>query len=65
MSRKDYIALAAAIAAAQTDPAPAMDGYVGDPYEEGRVVTARLIADALQADNPNFDRQRFYAAALV
>jgi len=64
MTRKDYVALAAAIAEAQTEEG-SLDGYVGDPYEEGRKRTAQLIADALEADNPRFDRQRFYAAALV
>lgn len=52
MSRKDYEALAAAIRAAKDVP--------GDPY---RAVVDNLL-DALAADNPRFDRERFLAAAL-
>lgn len=64
MTRKHYIALAAALARTRpeewnsTDPSsPFMDGLSA----EWRV-TRDAIASVLQADNPNFDRARFYAA---
>lgn len=52
MSRKDYEALAAAIADANGEP---------NDLETVRDV-AEHIADALQADNPRFDRGRFLGA---
>jgi hypothetical protein len=64
MSRKDYIAIAAAII--RTDP-PARQTM--DDYERGYfdavLVTARNIADVMQADNPRFDRALFLKACGV
>lgn len=51
MTRRDYIALAAVLKANQPHvPAPAYRALVGD------------LADMLRADNPHFDRARFYSA---
>lgn len=58
MSRKDYVAIAAAINRAFNS-----DFYESETYS-GIEVTATFIADALQAENPRFDRERFLAAAL-
>ena len=63
MTRKDYIAIADALA--QTTPY-----YLGDKQETEQLREARAqwectrkaIADVLAADNPRFSRQRFYAA---
>lgn len=57
MTRKDYVALAAAIseARAKTDDLP------GAAYTLSMATVT--IANALAADNPRFDRARFYAAA--
>ena len=56
MSRKDYEIIAAALAAAR-------HGFVSDEYKQAVFITAGFIADALAADNPRFDRERFLAAA--
>lgn len=64
MTRKDYIALAAALNAE-------IEAAYQDETRNGETaartlcnVTVRL-ADVLSADNPNFDRHRFYSAALA
>jgi hypothetical protein len=57
MTRKDYIVLAAALSRAL--PAEPVDAIALFTWR----TTVRSIADALQADNPRFDRRRFYAAA--
>lgn len=56
MTRKDYILIAAAIASMPTH-APAL--------RTARESAARVLADALAADNPRFDRGRFLKAAGV
>lgn len=58
MSRKDYVAIAAAIRAEYkaVSDGPALQRSVE------RV--AERIANVLAADNPRFDRDRFLAAAL-
>lgn len=56
MTRKDYILIAAAIKAEQRH------GREGDETINN---VARSIADALQSDNPRFDRARFLKAAGV
>lgn len=56
MTEKDYIKLAAALARIKPHAT-----YVGSAmYFWGETVEA--IARVLEADNPRFDRQRFYAA---
>ena len=56
MTRKDYVALAAALRLANqiTD---------NQGWDDRTYVSA--IANVLAADNPRFDRARFYAAAGV
>ena len=57
MTRKDYIALARAISEARTRTREKLgSGYVLS------MVTV-TIANELAADNPRFDRARFFAAA--
>jgi hypothetical protein len=51
MSRKHFIALAAAVAA------------IADPVNRRQV--AELLADVCAAANPRFNRSRFYAACGV
>ncbi len=74
MTRKDYIALAAEIRRfvgnAATMPAPTMVNDSRDlacQIATGRAIRnmAQIIADALAADNPRFDRVRFLAACGV
>lgn len=55
MTRKHYIALAAALASALAYCETANQ-------RRGVERAAREVADALAADNGRFDRQRFYAA---
>ncbi|MBA3403708.1 MAG: hypothetical protein H0U13_03325 [Gemmatimonadaceae bacterium] len=59
MTRKDYVAIAAALAEAY--------GFYSDAnhmhHQDGTAYSAVLIADALQADNSRFDRARFLKAA--
>lgn len=62
MSRKDYTVAAEAIAnliEACTD-----DGR-GDIRAEGIADTAKELADVFMADNPRFDRERFYFACAM
>lgn len=60
MTRKDYVALAAAIKAASDEFG---EEGVGDGGAfDGIEAAAHRIADACAADNPRFDRARFLAA---
>lgn len=70
MSRKDYVAIAAAF----RDSLGIYEGYAeygveldGDPQGhvlDALTVAANKIADVLANDNPNFDRERFLKAAF-
>lgn len=53
MTRKDYVAIARAFAT--------VNERMIDPSNEWIVLRAE-IADVFEADNTNFDRERFYAA---
>lgn len=63
MSRKDYVAIAAAIRAER-------EAWAGNPDEERYPAYEALqcatesIANVLAVDNPNFNRDRFMEAAL-
>ena len=59
MTRKDYIILAKALSDALTYYQPPL------ACQQGVEAAAFRIADALQRDNPNFDRGRFLTAARV
>lgn len=64
MTRRDYIRIAAALreAAERTwSGAPDEDEQRAMLY--GQRLAREAIADALAADNPRFDRERFIAAA--
>ena len=63
MTRKDYVAIAEAMKIAKIDP---ISGKVNPAWYKGAqnqwVVARVTIADVLAADNPRFDRGRFYRA---
>ena len=56
MSRKDYIAIGSVLAGSFATASPAEKGIVW--------TTTLSIADKFAADNPRFDRSRFYAFVL-
>jgi hypothetical protein len=60
MTKKDYALIAQAIAGIQ-------DKYTGDDWTINGAMYpfARQIADALEADNPQFDFQKFMKACGV
>lgn len=58
MTRKDYVAIAEAIAVSRGNG-------VSDEWNQGVLVTAYNIADVMQADNHRFDRARFLKACGV
>jgi hypothetical protein len=61
MTKKDYQAIAAAIARVrQHEPIPSLDAAGQNLATLDSV--QREIANALSADNPRFDRDRFEAA---
>ena len=62
MSRKDYEAIAAAIR--EEYDAWAAEGDSGTAGTTALATAAENIADALAADNPRFDREKFLNAAL-
>jgi hypothetical protein len=64
MTRKDYVALAAALASAR----PSDGHWDTDPASPGALAwekCCRAIGDACQSDNPAFDRTRFVKACLA
>lgn len=65
MTRKDYVTLAESI---RTSRHMAMKYAVGERQDEQLIATdrtAKHVADALQSDNPRFDRERFLKACGV
>jgi len=72
MSRKDYIAMAAAISSQRMIPPMNVHGMSEqerDVYTAGwegaRCAVAAVLAVVLSSDNPRFDYGRFYSAARV
>lgn len=66
MSRKDYERIAAALAEQRKNIEATWYRRPDEAHRwflSGWEVTARSVADALQADNPRFDRVRFEIAA--
>ena len=64
MTRKDYILLAQVLADVRAMLVrDAVKGYARDCADIGCSVHAKLLAQALARDNPNFDRARFLKAA--
>jgi hypothetical protein len=65
MTRKDYVAIAAAIKAARAD----ITGKEPDEHHidmlDGTSLSAEHIAEVLKRDNPRFDRARFFAACGI
>ena len=66
MTRKDYAVIAEALASVKPKSTEALVTTVPDEWR-GRLYqwhdTLAALRDALQADNPRFDRSRFIAAA--
>lgn len=62
MTRKDYQKIAAAIAATRTIYNGIVQPGCTATLEEALDTVSLRLADLLAADNPNFDRARFYAA---
>lgn len=62
MTRKDYILIAAALREAERH---ALGCRYKASAADMREVTAHFLADALERDNPRFDRGRFLTAARV
>lgn len=66
MTRKDYVAIAEAIAASKLgEYADLEEAQYYSGREDGVTVVARNIADVMQSDNPRFDRSRFLKACGV
>jgi hypothetical protein len=68
MTRRDYIRIAAALSAARplgvTDSGTTAADSARQGAKRGQwLADCGALADALAADNPRFDRARFYAAA--
>jgi hypothetical protein len=61
MTRKDYIRLAAALREAHERSRPEQSNLVA-AYILGVNAAVFEIGDVLAADNPRFDRERFYSA---
>lgn len=66
MTRKDYVLIAVSLAAVRPRPSDVNGSPDWASEHMGRVLQWRtdraVIANALEADNPRFDRVRFYAA---
>lgn len=62
MTRKDYVLIAQAIK--ETIPSRIVT-EIDAAFNRGAGWTAHNIADALEKDNPRFDRERFLAACGV
>lgn len=62
MTRKDYIAIAEALTDSQLSNARSLEEAQHWHAQWSTCVVT--IADVLAADNPRFDRQRFYAATF-
>lgn len=62
MTRKDYILIAEAINQARATANAALPARQRACMLQGINLTTNELADRLYADNPRFDRGRFYAA---
>jgi hypothetical protein len=65
MTKKDYIAIAAAIKAARADVTTKEPRYSQRDMLDGISLAVEHVADVFAADNPRFDRARFLAACDV
>lgn len=65
MTRKDYVAIAAAIKAARADIVSKEPEASRADMKDGASLAAEHIADVMKRDNPHFDRARFLAACGV
>ena len=62
MTRKDYIAIAAAIKATRERAGGFVTGDKVAPYQRGAAAVALELAHIMAMDNPHFDCSRFLAA---
>jgi hypothetical protein len=62
MTRKDYIAIAAAIKEARSHGA---ETVAATEFNLGVTTATQRVADVLARDNPRFDRARFLTACGV
>lgn len=60
MTKKNYVAIAAAIKASHTDAETSI--VLPERERTGVAIAAQSIAKALAADNPHFDHPRFLRA---
>ena len=69
MTRKDIELIAKAMASvaisAPTKPAASASEHFNEGYTSGLKWAAESLADALELDNPRFDRERFLTACGV
>lgn len=66
MTRKDYVAIAAALLKVRdSNSGSSPDGHFEAGWETAHYFSVLTVADTLAADNPRFDRGRFYAAAGI
>ena len=61
MTQKDYVAIAHAFAVHRPTEGPVGRNQARNTW----VALQKKIGDVLETDNPNFDREQFYAACEV
>ena len=62
MTRKDYVSIASAIRQSRATANAALPARMRAQMLQGINLATNELADCLYADNPRFDRGRFYAA---
>jgi hypothetical protein len=66
VTRKDYVLIASAVERVALDAREIMKGLpIGDVWDHAVIAVATELADALAADNPRFERERFLKACGV
>lgn len=67
MTKKDYVAIAAALASSRefVEQLPIQTAHVRAGYLQGNFSAAMHLANMLARDNPRFNRDRFLAACAA